>query len=195
LNRQPILSPQFLYAQELLADGNFPQDVGSDGETLCKVLIAKGCCEASLYPYTAGEIEQPTQTQEENAQRYELGAYHGITDSITAVSCLSDPVPWPVLIGFYVFQSFESNEVAQTGVMPIPSQSEKLLGGHEVCGCGGYDIGDVPTLRPQGCPPAILVQNSWGADWGIGGFFWMPLQIFDQSSTDIKICHSGEPWK
>ena len=197
LKRQPTLSAQYCYAQALLAQGNFPTDNGSDGLTLCNVLISKGCCELSAYPYIAGDILQPTPEQDANAKEYMLGAYHGVSDSMTAISCLGDPVPWPVEIGFTVYASFESNEVAQTGVMPIPATDEQVLGGHEVAGCGGYDIGDVPTLRPAGCPPAMLIQNSWGLGWGWNGsgFFWMPLPILDRPDTDIKIIHAGSPWK
>ena len=192
--RQPILSPQYFYARELMATGDFPNDVGSDGLTGCEVSIAAGCCEISEYPYVAGKIISPTPAQDENAKQYALGAYHGVNGSLTAISCLADPTPWPVAIGFTVYESFESNEVARTGVMPIPGPDEQELGGHEVAGCAGYDIGDVPTLRPAGCPPAIFIQNSWGTGWGIGGRFWMPLAILDLPSTDTKIAHSGPPW-
>lgn len=194
LKRQPILSPQFFYAEELMTTGDFPNDVGSDGLTGCTVAIFIGCCEASLYPYKAGKIIAPTPAQDANAKEYSLGAYHGVTDALTAISCLADPTPWPVAIGFDVYESFESNAVAQSGVMPIPGDSEQLLGGHEVAGCGGYDIGDTPTIRPKGCPPAMLIQNSWGIDWGSSGFFWMPLAVLDTPRTDIKIVHAGKPW-
>jgi Papain family cysteine protease len=196
LNRKPILSPQYFYARELLADGTFPNDEGSDGLTGCGVSIVNGCCEASLYPYVAGDIVAPTADQDANAAEYALGAYHGVADAETAISCLSDPVPWPVEIGFSVYESFESDQTAQTGVMQIPdTNSEELLGGHEVAGTGGYDIGVKPTIRPKGCPPAILIQNSWGTSWGLQGFFWMPLAILNAKDTDIKIAHAGKPWK
>ena len=192
---QAIFSPAYVYSRELIMDGTFPQDVGSDGETGCLVVIEFGLCEASLDPYNDSQILQPTAEQDANAKQHEMGAYHGITDAMTAISCLSDSVPWPVGIGFQVYESFESNEVAQTGVMPIPGPGEQLLGGHQVAAGAGYDIGDVPTIRPVGCPPAILVQNSWSTGWGLKGFFWMPLPILNQPTTDIKVFHHGSPWK
>jgi hypothetical protein len=192
---QEIFSPAFVYSRELLMDGTFPQDEGSTGETGCLVAIRYGLCEAALDPYNDSRIVQPTPAQDANAANNKMGAYHGVSDSMTAISCLSDPVPWPVGIGFQVYESFESNETAQSGVMPIPVPGEKLLGGHQTAGCGGYDIGDVPTIRPAGCGPAILVQNSWGIPWGLAGFFWMQLPILDEQTTDVKILHSGEPWK
>ena len=193
--REPILSPEYFYPRELIMDGDFPNDVGSNGETGCKVAIQYGCCEESIDPYDdSTPITAPTVAQDENAAQYKQGAYHGISNSMTAVSCLADLVPWPVNIGFDVYESFESNEVAQTGVMPIPVPDEQLLGGHQTLGGGGYDIGEVPTIRPKGCGPALLVQNSWGTEWGLRGFFWMQLAVLDHPTTDIKIVHAGKPW-
>lgn len=193
LNKQPILSPQFFYACELQCDGDFPQDNGSDGNTLCAVAVTKGCCEESLMPFVAGQIIAPTAEQIANAKQYALGAYHGVGGSQTAASVLGDPVPWVLNIGFTVYESFESDAVASSGVMPIPETGEQVLGGHEVLGVG-YDLGTTATIRPSGCPPAFLIKNSWGTGWGIGGYFWMPVSILDASDTDIKIIHAGNPW-
>jgi len=190
---QPILSPQYLYACELLRQGNFPEDSGSDGQTLCESMIFKGCCLESAYPYVAGQILSPTAAQDATARHYAMGAYHGVGGSAVAASVLGDPVPWPLLIGFTVYNSFESDAVAATGIVPLPKPQEAVLGGHEVL-CLGYDIGVNPTIRPQGCPPAFLIRNSWGAGWGLNGNCWMPREYFDMADTDIKIAHSGHPW-
>ncbi|MDQ6796742.1 MAG: hypothetical protein M3011_01745 [Actinomycetota bacterium] len=46
----------------------------------------------------------------------------------------------------------------------MPVRGEKVRGGHEVLAVG--------YLRDE--PDHALVRNSWGADWGIGGYFLMP---------------------
>lgn len=195
-SKQPIFSPQYTYAKELIYDGDFPQDNGSDGTTLCEVTITNGFCELSAYPYVAGDILMPTAAQDLNAAQWKIvGAYHGLVGSGTALSVITDPVPWPVEIGFTVYSSFESDEVANTGIYN-PQPGESVLGGHEtlIVGC---DIGTVPTLRPAGCPPAVLVQNSWGTGWGWKGtgFYWAVLGVLDDSQTDLKVFHAGKPWK
>lgn len=194
-NQQPIFSPQYVYAKELLAQGDFPSDDGSDGTTLCEVIIANGFCELSTYPYVAGQINKPTPDQDANAAKFKVvGAYHGLVGAQTALSILTDPTPWPVAMGFTVYASFESDEVNTTGIYN-PQPGESVLGGHEVMVIG-CDIGTTPTLRPAGCPPAVLVMNSWGTDWGWdGGFFWAVLSVLDASDTDLKIFHAGKPWK
>ena len=187
-------SPAYTYAKELLAQGNFPEDSGSDGVTLCGTMVTDGCCELSLSPYAAGQISKPTLEQDANARLHTLGAFHGLQGSSTALSVLGDPTPWPLLIGFTVPPLFESSEVATSGYLPEAGGS---IGGHEVLGVG-YDItedGDNRRIRPVGCPPAFLIQNSWGAGWGLSGFFWMPITYLDREDTDIKIAHSGQPWK
>lgn len=194
LGKQPTLSPLYFYAKELIADGDFPNDDGSTGLTLCNVGIVSGCCEDSLYPDASQEIIQPTADMDANAAQYRMGAYHGLTGSQVALSVLGDPTPWPVEIGFTVYESFESESVATTGIMPIPSPGEQVLGGHEVL-MVGYDVGEVATLRPSAAGPSALIQNSWGTGWGLQGFFWMPIAILDADDTDLKILHAGAPWK
>ena len=192
-NKTVVFSPQYTYIKELIAQGDFPNDVGSDGVTLCKTLIVNGCCELSVFPYVPGQIIKPTPEQDANAAQFTLGAYHGLKGSNVAQSVLGDPVPWPIVMGFNVYESFESDVVANTGVYN-PQQGERSLGGHEVMLCG-YDIGVTPSLRPANCPPAFLVQNSWGTAWGWeSGYFWAAQTVLDAADTDLKIAHAGHPW-
>jgi C1A family cysteine protease len=62
-----------------------------------------------------------------------------------------------------VYESFESDEVASTGVAPMPGVSEMVLGGHAVMAVGYDDKSS-----------RFLARNSWGLDWGMGGYFTMP---------------------
>lgn len=180
----PVLSPQCLYAEELLASGDFPNDEGAMPRTACQVLTALGCCETALYPYVAGKITRPTPQQLQNALKYKTGAYHRIGSLQDFLKCLADPTPWPVLVGFTVYESFMSDQVAETGVVPLPKPGEQEQGGHEVL-CLGYDL-------PM---QLALMQNSWGSGWGQRGYFWMPFAVIDAPDTDLWMVHTGRPWK
>lgn len=194
-SKNPIFSPQYTYAKELQAQGSFPNDVGSDGTTLCEVIIANGFCELSAFPYVAGQIIAPDADQDADAAKWKIvGAYHGLNGSQTALSVITDSTPWCVEMGFTVYESFESS-TGDTGIYnPFPG--EATLGGHEVL-IVGCDIGTTPTLRPVGCPPAVLVMNSWGTGWGWegSGYFWAVLSVLDDPQTDLKVFHAGKPWK
>lgn len=75
--------------------------------------------------------------------------------------CLASGCPF--VFGFTVYESFESPQVAQTGVAPMPAAGEKVLGGHAVLALG-YDD---PSQR-------FIIRNSWGDGWGMGGYFTFP---------------------
>jgi C1A family cysteine protease len=180
---EPIFSPQFLYAAELLEENNFPNDDGAQSKTGCVVLTKVGCCEESAYPYRAGQIDKPTDEQLANALKLKGGAYHRILLLPDMLSCLASGYPFS--IGFNVYDSFEGKWHVE-GLMPMPNtDSEMLMGGHEIFAVG-YDQKK----------KAILCQNSWGADWGIGGRFWMPFRFIADGSltSDIWLYHQGRPW-
>lgn len=75
----------------------------------------------------------------------------------------------PVVVGFMVHESFYSQAVRQTGLVPLPTPTDRLLDGHAML-CVGYD--DTRKL--------LVLRNSWGADWGDGGYCYLPYQAAAQ---------------
>jgi len=69
-----------------------------------------------------------------------------------------------IAFGFSVYDAFEGDDVAKSGIVPLPSRGQKVKGGHEVL-LVGY-LKDEPNYG--------LVRNSWGTDWGLKGYFLMP---------------------
>lgn len=181
-NQEPILAPQFLYVNELVREGNFPEDDGAMPRTICQSLSIEGICEAALEPYVAGAIKMPTEAQKSNALKYKLGGYHRLAGLADCLSVLGDKTPWPVLVSFAVYDSFESPKVAKTGIMPVPKDYELLLGGHEVL-CLGYDMGK----------KHLIIQNSWGEKWGDKGYFYMPFAVANNPDlvSDLWTIHPG----
>lgn len=91
--------------------------------------------------------------------------YRAVPRSITAFKrVLSNSQT--IALGFTVYESFESAEVARTGIMPVPGQDEKVLGGHEILVVG--------YLKSE--PHYALCRNSWG-NWGVSGYFFMPWAV------------------
>jgi C1A family cysteine protease len=84
-------------------------------------------------------------------------------DLFVMKSCLASG--YPFVFGFTVYESFESQEVSQTGEVPLPDSEEKVLGGHAVLAVGYNDS----TQR-------FLVRNSWSDGWAQKGYFTMPYE-------------------
>jgi C1A family cysteine protease len=76
-------------------------------------------------------------------------------------SCLASG--YPIAFGFNVYPELESDQVAKTGLLPMPHHGEQPIGGHEVL-MVGYD--DATQL--------FKIRNSWGPGWGLNGYFLMP---------------------
>jgi C1A family cysteine protease len=77
------------------------------------------------------------------------------------------------VFGFAVYEGFESQQTARTGVVEMPGAGERMLGGHAVVAVG-YDD---PAKR-------FIVRNSWGATWGQKGYFTMPYAYL----ADRNLC-------
>jgi C1A family cysteine protease len=87
-------------------------------------------------------------------------------------ACLADG--YPFVFGFTVYESFESDAVANTGTVPMPKKSERVLGGHAVCAVGYDDAAK-----------RFIVRNSWGLDWGRKGYCTMPYAyLADRNLSD-----------
>lgn len=80
---------------------------------------------------------------------------------------------YPVVFGFTVYDSMMTDAVGKTGVVPIPGPSESVQGGHCVVAVGYCDQ-----------RKAVLCINSWGTDWGDGGFFWLPYHFWEAGLAD-----------
>jgi C1A family cysteine protease len=78
---------------------------------------------------------------------------------------------YPFVFGFTVYDSFETDQVATTGVVPMPATTDKVLGGHAVLAVG-YDD------KSQ----RFIVRNSWGPGWGMKGYFTMPYAYLTDSN-------------
>lgn len=99
-------------------------------------------------------------------------------DLLHMKSCLSEGFPF--VFGFCVYDSFESQAVTTTGIMPMPKQTEQMLGGHAVMAIG-YD--DKKQM--------FKIHNSWGTRWGLGGYFWMPYEFIANNNyaSDFWTAH------
>jgi C1A family cysteine protease len=118
-------------------------------------------------------------------------------DRATVLNTLAQGLPF--CFGFTVYESFESQETINSGVMSVPTASEQILGGHAVV-CAGYSLG--VERGTQGIKDFALIRNSWGTKvYGdLAGYFWMPLTEILCNSNMTSDAHyisllSGEEHK
>lgn len=166
----PTPSRLFIYYATRSLMGTVNQDSGVDNRTMLKALAKYGWCNESpttpgeaYWPYAPTNFKtQPNQACIQQALTRRIVAYHSVEQKLeTMKGCLASGDPF--IFGFTVYKSFESQQVAQTGIVPMPQPGEDAVGGHDVWICG-YD--DARQM--------FLLCNSWGANWGLTGYAWIP---------------------
>jgi C1A family cysteine protease len=164
---KPITRPSrlFIYYNERLMEGTVDSDAGAQIRDGIKVVSKYGVCQEPEWPYIPDQFAvKPTDKCYTDALKEIVTSYSSVPQSLTQMqSVLAQRTP--IVIGFSVYESFESQEVATTGIVPMPAQNEACLGGHAVLVCGYQNS----TRR-------FIVRNSWGPDWGIKGYFEMPYE-------------------
>lgn len=83
----------------------------------------------------------------------------------------------PIVVGITVYSSFETSNVNQYGVIPMPNiNNENLLGGHAILLVGYTDSSKV-----------FKFQNSWGTKWGDNGYGYLPYDYVLNSSLTFDL--------
>lgn len=162
--REPvdILSRLFIYYNERVIEGTVDQDAGATLRDGIKTLAQFGVCEESDWPYDPNAVtNQPPPPCYAAGLAHQVSSYEALSTVDDMRSCLASGFPF--VAGISVYESFESDAVAASGIAPMPLATETLIGGHAVC-CVGYD--DATQM--------FLCRNSWGYSWGQAGYFWIP---------------------
>jgi len=115
-----------------------------------------------LWPSGAKPAEKPTPSCYTDALKNQVTSYQRVNRDLAQMKgCLA--AGFPFVLGFTVYDAFESAAVAKTGVLNLPGSNEQVVGGHAVLAVGYDDKAQRFTVR-----------NSWGAKWGMKGYFTMP---------------------
>ncbi|HLX44294.1 MAG TPA: C1 family peptidase [Bryobacteraceae bacterium] len=153
----------FIYYNERALEGTISADSGAMIRDGIKAVAAQGTCPESMWPYVEAKFADAPP-----APCYKFGKTHPAVqysrlpqDLGQMKACLG--AGYPFVFGFSVYESFESDQVAHSGVVPMPEGGETSLGGHAVMAVGYDDASS-----------RFLARNSWGAGWGMGGYFTIP---------------------
>jgi C1A family cysteine protease len=159
----------FIYYNERVIEGTVGTDSGAQIRDGIKTVAKQGACHESIWPYDITKFaEKPPAKATKDALGHVVKAYQRVARNPAQMKgCLS--AGYPFVLGFSVYESFESAEVAKSGHAPMPASSEQLLGGHCVLAVG-YD--DAQQWW--------ICRNSWGTDWGLKGYFTMPYAYLSE---------------
>jgi C1A family cysteine protease len=162
------MSPLFVYYEERKIENTVNQDAGAQPRDGMKVLANMGCAPEKDDPYNVSAFETPPSSQAvQDAIRFKIAAYHRLSNLTEMQHCLVGGNGF--VLGFEVFESFESDPVSKTGNMPMPQPTEKKIGGHAVF-AAGYKMD--PKWQGGGY---LIIKNSWSTTWGDQGYFYMPF--------------------
>jgi C1A family cysteine protease len=153
----------FIYYNERAIEGTVDSDSGAQIRDGVKSVASQGDCPEDLWPYDINKFaDKPPQNCYDNAVQHKAVQYQRVIRDLSQMKgCLASG--YPFVFGFTVYQSFESQEVAQTGHASMPLSGEQAVGGHAVLAVG-YD--DSQNW--------FVVRNSWGTSWGMKGYFTLP---------------------
>jgi C1A family cysteine protease len=164
-NLKPDFVPSrlFIYYGERVIEGTVNSDAGAQIRDGIKVVAKQGVPPETDWPYDITKFaDKPPPKAFTDALKDLAVSYSRVAQNLGQMKgCLASGFPF--VFGFTVYDSFESQQVAQTGVVPMPASGESVLGGHAVVAVG-FDDGQ----------QRFIVRNSWGTGWGMQGYFTIP---------------------
>lgn len=165
-----VPSRLFIYYNERVIEGTPDDDSGAELRDGCKSVGTTGACPETVWPYDIKKFDlKPPPSCYASASKDIASNYYRLAQvGLMLKSCLAQG--YPFVFGFTVFESFESDQVAATGAVPMPADSEGVVGGHAVL-CVGY----IDATR------RYIVRNSWGVGWGMSGYFTMPYEYVESA--------------
>jgi hypothetical protein len=184
-------SRQYVYWKErLIESGNNPSyitDSGADVEDAVHWVSQNGVCSEASWPYNPANVDvAPPASCDVEAAAHKLGSLTAIQVGNNDAIKHSIINGIPVLLAIGVYQSFESDVTAKTGIVSIPKCQnfedssdpvDQFMGGHEVLIVGYYDK-----------PACFTVLNSWGSSWGHGGYCYIPYSYVSNPKLTYELC-------
>lgn len=173
----------FVYYNGRVIEGTVDYDSGLTIADGIKALNRQGAPPEDDWPYDVERFadKPPTKAYDDGKLR-EAVKYARVSQTDAAMrACLAAELPFA--IGFTVYDSFESDATAASGVVAMPGRSEQVLGGHCMAIVGympGADVAD--ALRSDGLDVGAVdtsatyykAANSWSENWGHAGYCYMP---------------------
>ena len=166
-----IPSRLFIYYNERMLEGTIDQDAGAAIRDGIKTLVTYGVCSEDAWAYNIDQFTNKPSTYAYNlAKAVKAIKYESLDNTNKQILVNALLQGFPIVFGMSVYESFESDAVAQTGIVPIPGFNERVLGGHAMS-IVGYRVED----------DTFVVRNSWSSSWGQNGYCRIPATYLTNS--------------
>jgi len=159
-------------------------DTGAYLRTTIGAMVLFGVPPEEYWPYTDDDKRfdrEPPAFCYSFAQNYKtIQYYRHDPPGVAAASVLSRvktnlAAGHPSMFGFTVYSSIETAD--ERGAIPFPAERERILGGHAVVAVGYDDKLKVKNASGgESTTGALLIRNSWGGEWGEGGYGRLPYE-------------------
>jgi C1A family cysteine protease len=172
----------YIYWNERFLQGSVKSDSGATLREGITSLLTYGSCSETEWPYNIKQFTvKPNAACYIDGKTHVIQSYYRISSMTDMKTCLA--AGYPFVFGFTVYESFESQQVAQTGIVPMPGAREQVLGGHAVL-CVGYNDAQ----------KRFIVRNSWGSAWGQQGYCTIPYSYLTLSNGQINAALASDFW-
>ncbi len=150
-------------------------DQGAYLRTTMKAMALFSLPPESHWPYDIGQFDvEPPAFCYAFAQSYQALKYYRLDppgqDTSKTLEALKENLAagLPAMFGFTVYSSIPGLGDGK-GEIPFPKPGDMVEGGHAIVAVG-YD----DTKKIDEDTGALLIRNSWGIEWGMAGYGWLP---------------------
>ena len=171
------LSRMFGYYMVRLLENDVDKDDGAEIRDVFKVLNTYGLPPESEWAFEMDNLyKQPPQNVMTDAKNIKASMYYNVKQTLNDFkACMFEG--YPVVFGTDLYDAFESDAVAKSGLVPLPNWKDTPIGGHALL-CVGYD--DSKKL--------FKVLNSWSDTWGDHGYCYFPYDYL------MNPDHTSDVW-
>jgi C1A family cysteine protease len=165
----PMRSRLALYYAARALENHVDTDSGAQVRDAIKAIVSGGIDPESEWPYDIAKFAERPPPDTDTAPHEALRYFRVLPSRTRLLNRLAQG--FPITDGMPVYSSMETEQVAQTGAVPMPRAGDQYKGGHCTLTIG-YDL---DATDADGNKGVLLKRNSWGTGWGQEGYFTIPL--------------------
>jgi C1A family cysteine protease len=167
-----LLQPSRLFAHQSACRLQMtPRSSGLSLRSVLKAIVRCGVPPERHWAYDSSHFERdPDPFTYCFQQEFRMIRYLRLDDRASAPADLLPRLKSLLAAGFpFAFGFMVCSTISDDPGIAFPTAADRVLGGQAVVAVG-YDN----KLRIRSDRGALLVRNSWGTNWGDGGFGWLP---------------------